>query len=207
MCRTCALVQLGSAGPAAIDEQGAVESATAIAHAQRAVQSIMREESLRPGDTIIEIDSGHGGSWLPGFVEAGLISRELDSTADLVVDLHGLMHETNLDAAVAAHADRIAPGGRLICEFYYLGALVEDSLIDTIRHGHYSYLSLISAMHAFSRHGLVVCHAQRVPTFGGSLRLVVRRAQDDAVPDTSVQELVRAERAANLDDVRRVGCP
>jgi C-methyltransferase C-terminal domain/Putative zinc binding domain len=201
MCRTCALVQLGSVGPAAIDEQGAVESATAKEHALHAVRSIMREESLRPGDTVIEIDSGHGGSWLPGFVEAGLTPRGLDSMADLVVDLHGLMHETDLNAAVAAHADRIAPGGRLICEFYYLGALVEDSLIDTIRHGHYSYLSLISAMHTFSRHGLVVSRAQRVPTFGGSLRLVVRRAQDDAYTDTSVLELERAERAAKLDDV------
>ena len=181
MCRNCALVQLGPAGPPAIDEQGAVESATAIAHARRAVQSIMQEEDLQAGNTIIEIDSGHGGSWLPGFVEAGLIARDPDSTADLVVDMHGLMHEADLDAAVAAHVDRIAPGGRLICEFYYLGALVEDSLIDTIRHGHYSYLSLVAATHVFSRHGLVVCRAQRVPTFGGSLRLVVRRAQDSAV--------------------------
>jgi hypothetical protein len=200
LCRNCALVQLGPNGPPAIDEQGAVESATSIAHAQRAVQSIMQEENLRPGNTIIEIDSGHGGSWLPGFRNAGLVARELDSSADLVVDLHGLMHEANLDAAVAAHAARIAPGGRLICEFYYLGALVQDSLIDTIRHGHYSYLSLAAATHVFGRHGLVVCRALRVPTFGGSLRLLVRRAQDGAVADGSVHELASAERRSNLDD-------
>jgi C-methyltransferase C-terminal domain/Putative zinc binding domain len=199
MCRNCALVQLGPSGPAAIDEQGAVESATAIVHAQRTVQSIMHEENLHSGNTIIEIDSGHGGSWLPGFREAGLVVHERDSTADLVVDLHGLMHETDLDAAVAAHAARIAPGGRLICEFYYLGALVQDSLIDTIRHGHYSYLSLAAATHVLSRHGLAVCRALRVPTFGGSLRLVVRRAQDSAVADASVEELARAERRSNLD--------
>jgi hypothetical protein len=144
VCRNCALVQLGTAGPPAIDEQGVVESATAIAHARRAVQSIMREEDLQAGNTIIEIDSGHGGSWLPGFVEAGLIARDPDSTADLFVDVHGLMHKADLDAAVAAQVNRIAPGGRLICEFYYLGALVEVSLIDTIRHGHYSYLSLVA---------------------------------------------------------------
>ncbi|MGH8823079.1 MAG: class I SAM-dependent methyltransferase [Jiangellaceae bacterium] len=201
MCRNCALVQLGPAGPPAIDEQGAVDSATAIAHAERAVQSIMQEEGLQAGDTIIEIDSGHGGSWLPGFAEAGLVARDPDSSADLVVDLHGLMHEADLDAAVAAHADRIAPGGRLICELYYLGALVEDSLIDTIRHGHYSYLSLVAATHVFSRHGLVVCRAQRVPTFGGSLRLVVRRAQDGAEADASVRELTISERHSNLDNV------
>jgi C-methyltransferase C-terminal domain/Putative zinc binding domain len=200
MCRDCALVQLGPAGPSAIDEQGAVESVTAKAHAQRAVQSIMQEEGLRAGDTIIEIDSGHGGSWLPGFAAAGLVARGPDSSAHVVIDLHGLMHEPDLDAAVAAHAVRIAPGGRLICEFYYLGALVEDSLIDTIRHGHYNYLSLVAATHVFSRHELVVCRAQRVPTFGGSLRLVVRRLREGAVADASVDALIDAERSSHLDN-------
>jgi hypothetical protein len=199
MCRDCALVQLGPAGPPAIDEQGSVESATALAHAQRAVQSIVYEEGLRPGDSVIEIDSGHGGSWLPGFVQAGLVARELDSTAELVVDLHGLMHEADLDAAVAAHAARIEPGGRLVCEFYYLSALIENSLVDTIRHGHFNYLSLVAATHAFSRHGLVACKAERVPTFGGSLRIFVRRAQDGAKADASITELLEAETGAGLD--------
>jgi C-methyltransferase C-terminal domain/Putative zinc binding domain len=201
MCPSCALVQLGPAGPPAIDEQGAVESAAAIAHARSAVKSIMQEEGLRAGSTIIEIDSGHGGSWLPGFTDAGLVERNPESSADLVVDLHGLMHESDLDAAVAAHAARIAPGGRLICEFYYLGALVHDSLIDTIRHGHYSYLSLLAASHVFGRHDLMVTRIQRVPTFGGSLRVVARRTSDGARPDADVGELIRIERDSDLDSV------
>ncbi|HMG30162.1 MAG TPA: hypothetical protein VK585_08600 [Jiangellaceae bacterium] len=199
MCRDCALVQLGPAGLPAIDEQGSVESATALAHARSAVQSIMHEEDLRSGDSVIEIDSGHGGSWLPGFVHAGLVERDLDSTADLVIDLHGLMHEADLDAAVAAHAARMVHGSRLVCEFYYLGALVENSLIDTIRHGHFSYLSLDAAVRAFSRHGLIACKAERVPTFGGSLRTFVRRAQDGAEADASIAELLEAENRAGLD--------
>jgi hypothetical protein len=202
MCRACALVQLGPAGPAAIDEQGAVESATALAHARRAVAAIVRDERLRAGDTVIEIDSRHGGSWLPGFIDSGLTAREPNATADLVVDLHGMMHEADVDAAVAAHATRIAPGGRLVCEFYYLGALVEGSLIDTVRHGHFSYLSLVAAVRLFDRHGLVVCRAERVPMFGGSLRLTVRRAVDDSDSSAgpSVAELLEVERRAGLDD-------
>jgi hypothetical protein len=206
MCRSCALVQLGPAGPAAIDEQGAVESATALAHARRAVAAIMRDERLQAGDTVIEIDSGHGGSWLPGFVDSGLAIREPNTTADLVVDLHGMMHAADLDAAVAAHAARIGPSGRLVCEFYYLGALVEGSLIDTIRHGHFSYLSLVAAVRLFDRHGLVVCRAERVPMFGGSLRVTVRPAVDGAhsYAETSVAELLEVERRAGLDDLPAV---
>jgi hypothetical protein len=200
MCPECALVQLGPLGPLAVDEQGAVESATGRAHAKRSVETIVREERLGARDTVIEIDSGHGGSWLPGFVAAGLVPRGPDSTADLVVDLHGLMHEQDLDAAVAAHAARIAPSGRLVCEFYYLGALIEGSLIDTIRHGHFSYLSLVAADRVFARHGLVVCRAERVPMFGGSLRLTARHLAKGVAVDDSVTELFRIELAANLDD-------
>jgi hypothetical protein len=56
----------------------------------------MQDEGLRTGDTIMEIDSGHGGSWLPRFADAGLVERGPDSSADLVVDLHGLLHEADL---------------------------------------------------------------------------------------------------------------
>jgi hypothetical protein len=199
MCPECALVQLGPLGPVAVDEQGAVESATGRTHAKRSVETILRDEGLGERNTVIEIDSGHGGSWLPAFAAAGLVPLGPHSTADLVVDLHGLMHEQDLDAAVAAHAARIAPGGRLICEFYYLGALVEGSLIDTIRHGHFSYLSLTAASHLFAAHGLVVCRAERVPMFGGSLRLTARREADVPAIDDSVTELFRMELAANLD--------
>jgi hypothetical protein len=199
MCLECALVQLGPFGPLAVDEQGAVESATGLAHAKRSVETIVREEGLGAQNTVIEIDSGHGGSWLPGFVASGLIPRDPDSTADLVVDLHGLMHEEDLDAAIAAHAARIAPGGRLICEFYYLGALIEGSLIDTIRHGHFSYLSLVAADRLFARHGLVMCRAERVPMFGGSLRLTARHHADVTDIDDSVIELSRIELGAALD--------
>jgi C-methyltransferase C-terminal domain/Putative zinc binding domain len=198
-CPECALVQLGPFGPLAVDEQGAVESATGRAHAKRSVEAILRAEGLGHRNTVIEIDSGHGGSWLPGFVAAGLVPLGPHVTADLVVDLHGLMHEQDLDAAVAAHAARIAPGGRLICEFYYLGALVEGSLIDTIRHGHFSYLSLVAASRLFAAHGLVVCRAERVPMFGGSLRLTAQHKADVVAIDDSVAELCRVERAANLD--------
>jgi hypothetical protein len=204
MCPDCALAQLGPGSPPAGQEQGAVESATALAHAERTVAAIMEAERLRPGQRIIEIDSGHGGSWLPGFVAAGLRPQQPDGTADLVVDLHGMMHEEDLDATVAAHASRLAPGGRLVCEFYYLGALIEGSLIDTIRHGHYSYLSLVAALRLFARHGLVVSDAARVPIFGGSLRLVVRRVGDAGTgtgPTRAVAELLDAERRAGLDTV------
>ena len=110
-----------------------------------------------------------------------MIHREQDQTADLVVDVHALAHESDLDAPLAAHAARLAEGGRLVLEFHHLLSLVEQSQVDTIRHGHWVYLSLLSMQRLLARHGMVVTRALRVPVFGGSLRVTAGRAQDDPV--------------------------
>jgi hypothetical protein len=146
-----------------------------------------------PGDTVIELDSHHGGSWLGGFIEAGLVPRDPNLTADLVVDVHALAHEPDLEAPLAAHAARLAPGGRLVLEFHHLLPLVEQSQIDTIRHGHWVYLSLLSMQSCSVRHGMVVTRAIRVPVFGGSLRVTAGRSQDSPEIDPGVEEILAAE--------------
>jgi hypothetical protein len=149
---------------------------------------------------VIELDSHHGGSWLDGFLEAGLVPREFNETADLVVDVHAVAHELNLHAPLAAHSARLAPGGRLVLEFHHLLPLVEQSQVDTIRHGHWVYLSLLSVKDLLGRHGMVVTRAVQVPVFGGSLRVTARRLEDQGAVDPSVKEVLEAERAAGLDD-------
>lgn len=199
LCRDCSLAQLGPTRHPQPEAPRAVESATALAHAAASSAEIVALEGLHAGDTVIEIDSHHGGSWLGGFVAAGLSPRAPDDRADLVADVHGLAHEAELAGPLAAHARRLAPGGRLVLEFHHLLSLVEQRQIDTIRHGHWVYLSLLCMQRLLRRHGLVVTRAVRVPVFGGSLRLTAARAADHPQIDASVEEVAAAERAAGLD--------
>jgi hypothetical protein len=201
MCPSCALVQLGPGRGAFPEPQAAVDSATATEHAAASVTSILAEEGLRERDTVIELDSAHGASWLPRFVEAGLVEVPRDSRADVVVDVHYLMHEEDLDAVISAHADRIAPGGRLVCEFFHLLPLVENTLIDTIRHGHFVYLSVLAAEPLFARHGLTLTRATMVDVYGGSVRLTAARTEDSPLVEASVGTVIATERAAGLDRV------
>src|SRR5215207_9072515 len=124
MCSECALVQLGPGRGAFPEPQSAVDSATALAHAADSAASIVNDERLAPGQTVIELDSSHGASWLPGFREAGLVEVPKEGHADLVVDVHYLMHEEDLNAVIAAHANRLAACGTLVCEFFHLLPLV-----------------------------------------------------------------------------------
>lgn len=208
MCPDCALVQLGAAEHPDPEVATAVESATALAHATESARAVIAADGLRRGDRVIEIDSHHGGSWLGGFLEYGLVATDRNGTAELVVDVHGIAHEPDLNAPLAAHAARLARGGRLVLEFHHLLPLVEQSQIDTIRHGHWVYLSLLSMRNLLGRHGLVVTKAEIVPVFGGSLRVTAQAAGENPWIDPGVESIVTAERAAGLegpDAIRALG--
>jgi hypothetical protein len=199
-CAACLLVQLGPDVYPTPEPPRAVESATSRRHAAQSAIEVVQVEDLARGDTIIELDSHHGGSWLDGFVEAGLRPLPPDQTADLVVDVHAVAHESSLEAPLAAHAARIATGGRLVLEFHHLLPLIEESQVDTIRHGHWVYLSLLSVQRLLERQGLVATRAVEVPVFGGSLRVTAGRAEDDPVIDPSVERVLAAEREMGLDE-------
>ena len=199
VCEQCHLVQLGRDRGVYPEPQMAVDSRTAIEHARSSVAEILADEQLGRGATIIELDSSHGASWLPAFLEAGLTAVDEDGVADLVVDVHHLMHADDLDATIAAHARRLAPGGRLVCEFFHVLPVVEKTLIDTIRHGHFLYLSVLAAVPLLAGHGFTVTRASLVDVYGGSVRLTAARTRESPAVDPSVEGVVARERAAGLD--------
>lgn len=199
ICRDCALLQLGPATELPPEQPGPVDSSTALAHAAASVTTVVDEERLHVGQTFCEYDSGHGGSWAQHFIRAGLRPVVATSSADLVVDVHNLMHELDLDAVLAARARQVAPGGVLVAEFFHGLPMVEQTLIDTIRHGHYVYLTLTAALPALARQGLIVTRATTTSAYGGSLRISARRAEDDPGVHQSVAELLQREHAAGVD--------
>jgi hypothetical protein len=199
MCCECTLLQLGPAAEMPPEQPGPVDSATAIAHAEASVAEVLRAEGLRPGATFAEHDSSHGGSWASYLVGAGLRRVGPDEPADLVLDVHNLMHETDLDQVVSARAAQLRPGGCFVAEFFHGLPMVEQTLADTVRHGHYSYLTLTAALPLLERHGLVVTRATRNPAYGGSLRITARRPPADDRADGSVESVLASEAAAGLD--------
>jgi hypothetical protein len=170
-----------------------------LAHAAASAAQIVALEGARPGDCVIEIDSHHGGSWLAGFRAAGMEVCPPDQRADLVADVHGVAHEPDLHDPLAAHARRLAPGGRLVLEFHHLLPMVEQAQVDTVRHGHWVYLSMTALARLLPQHGLVPVRAIPVEVFGGSLRVTAARLEDHPDVDRSVADLLETERRAGLD--------
>lgn len=204
LCRVCTLVQLGDVEPALPEVPLAVESATSLAHSEHSVGEILREHPDLAGATVYEFASHHGGSWLGHLGAAGCRVAGDGEKARLVVDVHGLVHHQDLGGSLDERAERLAPDGLLVCEFHHLLPLVTGTQFDTIRHGHWTYLSLGAVRALAAARGLVVVSVRHVPLFGGSLQVHLRHTSANPAVDATVQEVLDAEAAAGLDDQQRL---
>jgi hypothetical protein len=93
----------------------------------------------------------------------------------------------------------LAPEGVLICETGYLLDLLQNRLVDTIYHEHLGYFSLKPLDLFFRRHGMEIVEAERIPTKGGSLRVMVQRRGGSRKVLPSVKELIELETTLGID--------
>jgi hypothetical protein len=87
--------------------------------------------------------------------------------------------------------------GEAVLEVPYAVEAVTHCEYDNFFHQNCSYFSLTSLRSLFGRQELVICDARTVPTFGGSLRVHVRRRGE---PSDTVTELAAREVSLGVAD-------
>lgn len=117
--------------------------------------------------------------------------------ADLVIANNVLAHVPDVNDFVAGMALMVGPRGMVSIEAPHLVTLVDGVQFDTIYHEHYAYWSLLSMEALLARHGLAVVDVERLPTHGGSLRVMARQAPAEA--SATVVALRAEEKARGLD--------
>lgn len=199
-CPHCALVQLGPVEALMEEPARAIESETSRQHAKHAAVDLLANYPHLSGHSVREFASHHGGSWLDALAELGCRPTANDAPAALVVDTHGLAHEQDVAGALAARVAALAPDGLLVLEHHHLLPLVQQGQFDTVRHGHWSYLSLTAICRLADQYGLQAIQAVAEPVFGGSLRVVLAYRSAAYPVDPTVATVLGAERAAGLHD-------
>ena len=121
--------------------------------------------------------------------------------AAVVIASHALSHADDPDALVASIARILAPDGVVAIEFHHVLGLIEGQF-DVISHAHRSYLSVRAVEHLLARHDLVLIEAERVTTYGGTIRAIATWSASATAPASpSVAAIRRAE------DLTRAGEP
>jgi SAM-dependent methyltransferase len=119
--------------------------------------------------------------------------------ADLVIDNYLLAHVADPGDVIAGIAALLRPGGIAVLEHDHLLPLLADRRFDAIRHGHYSYLSLLALGDLLARNGLVVFDVAAQPVYGGALRVFVAHQGDGGHPvGPAVEAMSRAESEEEL---------
>lgn len=202
-CRSCSLAQLAH-DAVGMDELHAVEPRAVARQSERSIARLEAEGLIAPGRSVAEFGSPHGESWLTRLVARGMVpvAGTVGRTADLVVDVYGLLHESDQDAALRRRATSLAPGGTLVLQMLSLATVLAGEQWYDLRHGHFAYWSLPALQHALGRVGLGVHRAWWYPLSGGTVLVSARRDPD---PDPATLRLIESERAAGVTDPAVLG--
>jgi SAM-dependent methyltransferase len=160
---------------------------------------------VEPAVNVARVANQRGVPTLPAFFNSNTAKDLLSQgkAADLLLAYNCLDHVPDINDVVAGMKLLLKPGGVIQIELPYLGSLVEHREFDTIYHDRFSYFSLHSLKYVFDLCALRIFDVARIPTHGGSLRILVCN-RDDArhATDAGVEELLEHEHAIGMLEVR-----
>lgn len=161
----------------------------------------VRTLGVDPARNLADLASGAGIDRFTGFFGSASAETIVGhfGRAALVTATNTFPHIPDLDDFIEGVDRVLTPGGALVVEAHYLVDLLGQHAFDTIYHEHVSYWALGPMARLFERLGFEVTRAERLPLHHGQLRATVQRIGEGVV-DTSVSELLEAERSAGIGD-------
>lgn len=120
-------------------------------------------------------------------------SLSLSEFPRLIIANNVLAHVPDIHDFIEGFAVMANEKTEITFEFPHLASLIKNRQFDTIYHEHYSYLGITSLVPIFKSHGLRIVDVEELPTHGGSLRLLVVKANSERVPTPRVKEIIAIE--------------
>jgi hypothetical protein len=108
-------------------------------------------------------------------------------------------HVAQLGDLVRGVESMLVDGGMFVSESHYILDLLQTVQYDAIYHEHLKYYSLKSILKLFSYYDFTVVDAERIPNYGGSIRVYARKGKGHQVADR-MRHLLTDEQRAGLDD-------
>jgi hypothetical protein len=200
VCHACGLAQLAG-DDTAVEEPRAVEPQAVRDQAKAAVERVAAAGWLR-GNTVLEFGSPHGGTWIPLLTAHGFTT--VMSSADVVLDCFGIMHEPDQRGAFARRAQVTRPGGVLLLLYHPIVTMVRLGQWNVLRHGHFAYYSLTTLMRLLGVAGMRVVSAWEFDLYGGTV--LVAAVHEQAEPEESVLRLLATENSMGITRPDMLGC-
>ncbi|MCL2849814.1 MAG: hypothetical protein FWE61_07195, partial [Micrococcales bacterium] len=167
MSQTSGLLQLEH-DPTTPEEVLGVEPAALVRQAGLCVADAAAAGYVRPGAVVLEYPSPHGGSWRRLLEEHGavMVDAPQHPGADLVVDVHGMMHDRDQRTAFLERRDHLAPDGVLVMMIHDAASIVRLGMWNALKSGHFAYYSVPALVSMAREIGLVAINVWQYSLYG-----------------------------------------
>ena len=153
-----------------------------------------------PAIEIAKKASTEGIDTLPSFFNINL-AKKIKSKyglASVITANNVFAHADNLEEMIYGIKEILSDDGVFIFEVSYLMDVIQKTLFDTIYHEHLSYHNVTSLKKFFDNNDLILKHAERVNSHGGSLRCLVTSKKSSQLQNISVTTLIKSENKFGL---------
>jgi C-methyltransferase C-terminal domain len=191
--------------PTSPEEVMGVEPAALVAQAEASVADAYSAGFIRRGMLVRNFASPHGGGWQRQLEPYGVVDVA-DGVADLIVDVHGMMHAADQKAAFLERLEHLAPDGVLLMVIFDATAIVREGMWNSLRNGHFAYYSAPTLVRMATEIGMTAVGAWSYPLYnnGTTMLAFARNGSGWAGPSPSVDALCAAEEAEGVLDPTRV---
>jgi hypothetical protein len=138
---------------------------------------------------------------IPAFFGA-TVGREVKRThgpAAVITANNVFAHADNLGDMANGVRDLLASDGVFVFEVSYLLDMIDGMVFDFIYHEHLSYHSIKPLDIFLRRHGLEMVNISKIPTKGGSIRVMAQQAGGPLKRSPSVDKLIELEEGSGLN--------
>ena len=156
-----------------------------------------------PARAIASEATASGIETIPSFFNS-VLAREIrnDRGPMHVISANNVFaHSDELSDMAEGIRELLADDGVFVFEVSYLVDIVEKYLFDTVYHEHLCYHTVKPLKVFFSLHGMELIDIQRIPTKGGSIRVIVQLAGGPREVAPIVEELITKEVAEGYDQL------
>ena len=119
--------------------------------------------------------------------------------AKIVTAANMFAHVSKLGGLIRGVETLLDAGGMFVSESHYLMDLMNTVQYDSIYHEHLKYYSMRSIVRLFSYYNFTVVDVDRIPNYGGSIRVYAMKGKGHCV-DQAVKQLLAEEDRIGLHD-------
>ena len=165
-------------------------------------ESGIRVMGVEPAENICEIARKNGIDTICDFFNEKIVESiiKIKGEADIITGNNVFAHIADIYSVTNNVKKLLKQNGIFVIEVQYLYDTIKDLTFDNIYHEHLSYYTILSLREFFKKNDMEIFRVKHVDSHGGSIRVYVQRAGGKYPVEFYVNEMIKKEREAGLEN-------